>query len=332
MTIQKLSIYLTCILLSFNVGINVWAKPTKTNRCIENRARFDIGSGQSKLVLAKVDRCKNIILEILLEDAVKISIKENVDLNSNKISDEMMLEGLSKLKSLKDKLSSFSVKDYKGVATEVYRRALNGQNYLDKINRELGLNVELIDQSKETILGKKAVRDIAKIKNNAIVWDIGGGSMQISQLTSDPTISEYGGRLASVSFKEKILGEVKKNKSLKSPNPMTTAEIEASILLAKNLATEELKNYRPLLMSSPKIIGIGGLHKGLMNKVKTSYITTDLLKGYIEKLAGLSDSDFGGDYASSEISNAVLVYGFMQAANWQSYEVLVVNLAHGLIL
>ena len=45
--------------------------------CIFTRAAFDVGSGTTRMKVAKVDVCKNTILKVLLKKEMRISKLQN---------------------------------------------------------------------------------------------------------------------------------------------------------------------------------------------------------------------------------------------------------------
>jgi exopolyphosphatase/guanosine-5'-triphosphate,3'-diphosphate pyrophosphatase len=73
------------------------------------------------------------------------------------------------------------------VATEACRRASNGEEFLDRVARETGLDIEVIGPGEEALLavaGCSALLD--PTRRQAIMFDIGGGSTELMWLEVPP--------------------------------------------------------------------------------------------------------------------------------------------------
>ena len=69
------------------------------------------------------------------------------------------------------------------VATAAMRDARNGQLFMDRIRRELGIRVDIIDGREEARYGfAGAVRGLPV--SSGLLFDLGGGSMQVSRFRS----------------------------------------------------------------------------------------------------------------------------------------------------
>ena len=200
--------------------------------------------------------------------------------------------------------------------------------FKDLLKERLGLKVSIINQTSEALIAFKAAK--SKInKENLLVWDIGGASMQIVKSVKDKK-DIYLGKLASVSFKEKVLELLGKENS---PNPleksgairaMETARIYASNS-AKKIIGEIDKQY---------VIGVGGVHYfSIRNQTKKKrfYTQRDVLNTLLER-SKLTDKEVGGDYAKTDVTNLALVLGYMQALGIERVYPMKINMAHGILL
>lgn len=303
--------------------------------CITNIAAFDIGSGTTKVQIAKVNICTNTIKKSLYQNDIPVEYKQDLDKSDkNILSNSIQNYGIIALNSLKSKTVNYKPSYYIGVATAAFRQAKNGQDVVLKLGQETGINIKIISQEYEAKLGIDAVKDKVKTKNNVIVWDIGAASMQISALIKNQIIL-YRGDLGADTFKNMIIKEIY-NKSLQqknTPNPISKSDMEKAInkLIFKiNDIPNEILN----ISKTTNVIGIGGVHNySIMGQVDTdNYYTQQDVMGALEKGLNKTDFEIGGKYASTEISNLILVLGYMKILNIKKVYVEKINLTDGILL
>lgn len=218
---RKFSLYLSTALVSLTLisGCAVTQKvtniftPEKKN-CDSVRAAFDIGSGSTRVKVAKVDSCKNKILEVLLEREEKSDLKEDLlKSRTGSFSEEVMASTLATLKTLKTEAVKFGPNEYVAVATDAFREAKNGQKFIEKINVELWINPRIITQGEEALLGfYGSAENLGTTPENTVIWDVGGSSQQIIKYNGNNRFTIYEGRLGAVTFKDYIIKKSKKSK------------------------------------------------------------------------------------------------------------------------
>jgi exopolyphosphatase/guanosine-5'-triphosphate,3'-diphosphate pyrophosphatase len=100
---------------------------------------------------------------------------------SGRLSEPAMARAVEALRVCAAKLRRNRVSQVRAVATEACRRALNRQAFLERVQRETGLRLEVIGQEEEASL---ALYGCAPLLDpavpNALVFDIGGGSTEVS--------------------------------------------------------------------------------------------------------------------------------------------------------
>ena len=94
------------------------------------------------------------------------------------------------------------------------------------------------------------------------------------------------------------------------------------------------KTIKKKIQSGAQVLGIGGVHyysvRG-QTKVESKYDHSTLESTISSKLAK-HDADIGGDYASTDVSNLILVKSYMEALNIKEVEAFRINLADGVLL
>lgn len=330
------------ILFSLLFGVFLSLLPacqTKPSCGTEVRAAFDVGSGSTKMKVAQLDLCTNTVVKIVLDDQVKIDYRESLEKSKDEqIPSGTVEAGITALNTLKDKATKLGAQNFTGVATAAFRQAKNGEQVIQDIRKATGIPLRIISQNVEALIGFQAASlKIKKDPAHIISWDIGGGSQQIVVINEAKQPSVYLGELASVSFKNRVLTEVKKKnlKKINSPNPLDQSQIEKAIRIAEKEAIKSVPadiKARLEQTQNTTVVGIGGvLSKSVLKQFKNeTQVTPALLRTALDQRAGYTDKKIGDAFAATEVTNLALVYGYMKALKIKSYRPMDVNLIDGL--
>ncbi len=99
---------------------------------------------------------------------------------SGRLSDAAMARALNALRICRNKIGDRNVKAMRLIATEACRQAANGQYFLDRVKREIGLDLEVIDRRTEARLAVAGCHGLLDPQAaGAVLFDIGGGSSEI---------------------------------------------------------------------------------------------------------------------------------------------------------
>ncbi len=78
------------------------------------------------------------------------------------------------------------VEHYRAVATSALRSANNSEDLLDRLYRDVGIQLEVIDGLEEARLVRKAVeKKIGDSQSFSVIVDLGGGSLEVTSRTRD---------------------------------------------------------------------------------------------------------------------------------------------------
>jgi len=106
---------------------------------------------------------------------------------SRELLPEAMSRTIGALKACKKKLERFDVSFFRFVATEACRQAENTSEFLTRVQEEAGLEVEVISNEEEAKLAFLGCSTLLDPKaENALVFDIGGGSTEFMWVKRDP--------------------------------------------------------------------------------------------------------------------------------------------------
>ncbi|KAJ9456653.1 exopolyphosphatase / guanosine-5prime-triphosphate [Diplonema papillatum] len=196
------------------------------------RAAFDIGSGRTKLQVAVVDRKAGLIKTQL--HGAELSLKFAVDFKSStngELSERIQTEGLEKLQKLLRIAQEHGATECFAIATEVFRKARNGAQFIEKIRKTLNLPVTLVSQHQEAVLGYRSAAALYNETHPAAgpitSWDSGGASFQFARQITNGSLSTYMGALgASVCTAMAVVDVQNRPFSVEStPNPFSLYEV-----------------------------------------------------------------------------------------------------------
>lgn len=309
--------------------------------CESIEAGIDIGSGSIKLLIAKIDKCQMEIKGILVKDSKAVDFNSDF-LKSPKgeISQELILKAEEILAEYKKQALQNKAKTVSAAATSVFRKARNGKTIISTWQKKLKIKrMMVISQEEEAELGMKSVltqlpqdlRDLSRI----VVWDIGGGSMQLLGYDQQKQKHLYTGDLASVSFKNMVMEalQFKNMETEKTPNPISDKK-ESAFLLAKSYAKIHIPQIVKDMIKEKVVIGIGGVHQySIRNQIgtKNDFYTLAEVKAAALIQSTKKDEELTGDYRSTDVTNLFLVSGFMEALGIDKVQVKSASLLEGLL-
>lgn len=333
-----------CIIFVFllSVGTAAFAQGEIAGKDCERRSGvLEVGSGSTKIYAARIDFCKKKLVEVLIDKRTAVPFNEFLEKSkAGTLDAEALQMGVQKITPLMQELQSLSLDSIQGIATSAFRVAKNGKKFANDLGKKLGVAIRVISQKQEAILGYESVRYRLGVDGNSssvIVWDIGGGSMQmVHQDMATKHFDLFEGNMASVSFKNDILRQVKivDIQKVNSPNPIHPYEL-AVLQLSKNHARLNLPNWVRRKSAQARWIGIGGVLSGSVQKQSKAgekYFDRDSLQAAFFAAAKKSDADIQSDYRITDVSNLALVLGYMDVLNIKKIETLSSSLGEGLLM
>lgn len=333
---------------------------TNTNTsCIQNRGAIEIGSGVTKAQLAMVDICLQKVVSTFWTKDFKIDFKANISQNfklngEKKFSTEILQLAHQSISEIIKTAERYNIAptEIRGVATAAFRESTNANNFIDQILKTQNLKITIISQIAEAKLGYFSIYSLFKNPNQRFfVWDIGGGSMQItSKDPKDHSFTIFTGQLASVSFKNFLIETIQKKSTLNSstPNPITKKEAEKGLEFSQNHAKDFVQPEIKKTIKTSLVYGIGGVlaislpkqilgQNSISNTIENQNglnltITLKDIEKRIEMNLNKKDSELNSKYAETDVSNLILVAGYMRALGIKEYFVGSVNNTSGILL
>lgn len=140
-------------------------------------AVIDLGSNTTRLIIMET----RLGFSYRLVDEVREMTRLRQGLTSQGLSKKVIARGLSTLRLYIDFCKQTKVDQVLATATSAVRDAANGPAFLKKIKKELGLSIQLLDSDKEAYYDTLGALNEVELQQG-VVLDIGGGSIQLSQV------------------------------------------------------------------------------------------------------------------------------------------------------
>ena len=139
-------------------------------------AALDLGTNNCRLLIARPSRRGFQVMDAFSRI---IKLGEGVS-TTGRLSEAAMARTWEALKVCAAKMRRHNVTRSRLVATEACRIAENGQEFVDRIRRELGLTIEILSREAEAKLAVSGCATLLDENSDlALVFDIGGGSSEL---------------------------------------------------------------------------------------------------------------------------------------------------------
>jgi len=141
-------------------------------------AALDLGTNNCRLLVAVPQRHG----QFRVIDAFSRIVRLGEGLTaSGRLGQAAMDRAVEALKVCGDKLRNRKIRKARLIATEACRSAENGVEFLDRVEREAGLKLEIIDRQTEARLAVSGCGSLVERDTQGVVlFDIGGGSSEIA--------------------------------------------------------------------------------------------------------------------------------------------------------
>lgn len=291
-------------------------------------AVIDTGSNAIRLVIAK-DKADGF--EVLFKHRESIRLGADV-FADGKISSSLLNETALAFKKFKKIADEHKCDVIKAIATSAMRDAKNQKEVVKKIFEESGIQLEVISGDRESELVFKAIRHEMDLKkDNALLIDIGGGSVELIAVQK---------------------GEIIKGKSF----PLGTVRLLSTLKKEPEAFFDPIKSIEPLIQDALSYIrdfklnfqfcvGIGG-NIERMGKVNCLIADTeDVKEVHLQELINMYDVlapfslgkrmkmfDLKADQADVIMPAIVLCIYFLQTAFCQDLKIPGIGIKDGVIL
>ena len=221
---------------------------------MEKVGAIDIGSNAIRASVAGIKE-KKATYNILLRDRVPIRLGKEAFMHG-RFSDYTMSKMIDSFSQFRETFDDYNVHYVRAVATSAFREAANSAELCEKIFDKTGIVIHEIDGIHEAQMIYSAVRSVYDLKNkNALLMDVGGGSLEITVISSGKFIESQSFNLGTV----RLLNILEQKKSI---DDFLSSHIEKIDKFLKPYFSQ----YRELT-----IIGTGGNARRL-GKLRAEYL------------------------------------------------------------
>lgn len=202
---------------------------------------IDIGSNSVRLLLADIG--ENNSIRIINE--LKEYLRLGAGLDENKIlSEEKIQLTLNTLTTYKNICSAFEVSEITAVATEAIRSAKNQKEFLDTIESNIGLKINVLTGTEEAYYDYFSTINSMDI-DNALIMDIGGASTELILVKHRKLVNSISVPFGAINLIKQF-----------GINDVLEKDQEINL---KNFLVEQFKNLQWLKEAKGyTLIGIGG--------------------------------------------------------------------------
>jgi exopolyphosphatase/guanosine-5'-triphosphate,3'-diphosphate pyrophosphatase len=146
-------------------------------------AALDLGTNNCRLLIAQPTRPG----QFRVVDAFSRIVRLGEGLvSSGRLSDDAMDRAVDALRVCAAKLAGRQIRKMRLIATEACRAAANGEEFLARVTRETGLELEIISRETEARLAVSGCSSlVGREAKSVVLFDIGGGSSEIAVIRID---------------------------------------------------------------------------------------------------------------------------------------------------
>ena len=151
-------------------------KKVNDDECV---AALDLGTNSNRLLIV------NAKGEPIFRDVRHVALGEGLAENKC-FCEKAMDRAICSYMDFNEMMSVYGVKKYRAIATAACRMSTNTKSFLEDVKKVSGIDVEVISEYEEARLTLKgAMLNAPKDKKYIFVYDLGGGSTEITLATND---------------------------------------------------------------------------------------------------------------------------------------------------
>jgi exopolyphosphatase/guanosine-5'-triphosphate,3'-diphosphate pyrophosphatase len=166
-------------------------------------ASIDIGTNTFRLLVSEL---KGSELEKIYIDRVITRLGGGFSRIERLISEDAVERALVVLQGFSRILKRYEVDRVRAVATSVVREALNGHDFMSRVKKEAGIEIELVSGEEEAELTVQGVlKSLPSVSKLSLIFDVGGGSTEYAYVEEGMILGLTSTSLGVVHLAEKYL-------------------------------------------------------------------------------------------------------------------------------
>ena len=179
-----------------------------------NYAAIDIGSNAVRLLIKGVENDFGEEVSFKKLILLRVALRLGFDVFTNgRISDDKAIKLKRLMKAFKLMMKVYDVKKFKACATSAMRDAVNGDKIIQKIEKSTGIEIEIIDGSKEAnIIFNNHAQCHQDRSGNFLYVDVGGGSTELNMAVDGRLVWSKSYNIGTIRILTNRVGEGIKEK------------------------------------------------------------------------------------------------------------------------
>ncbi len=163
-------------------------------------AVIDLGSNSARMAI--FERTSRLGFYILREFKTKVRLGEGAYEHGGVLQKAAMDKVFAAFAEFREFIRLYGVRKVICAGTSALRDAPNGDVFIARVSRELGLNLRVIDGKTEAFLGGIAALNLLSPFGEATTIDIGGGSTELARIKDGRIVETLSLDLGTVRLKE----------------------------------------------------------------------------------------------------------------------------------
>jgi exopolyphosphatase / guanosine-5'-triphosphate,3'-diphosphate pyrophosphatase len=136
-------------------------------------AAIDLGTNTARLLIAEKEPYRQLLVNRTITRLGGGFTRERG------LSEEAQQRSIAAMKAFAEEMARLEVSQVRAVTTSAVRDAVNGEAFCQRVCRETGIDLEIIDGSEEAALTLRGVASILDHRSGDVaVFDVGGGSTE----------------------------------------------------------------------------------------------------------------------------------------------------------
>ena len=269
-------------------------------------AALDLGTNNCRLLVAVPDGTSFRVVDAFSRI---VRLGEGMS-NSGRLSNEAMDRAVEALKVCAQKLKGRNIKRFRLIATEACRIAENGEEFIERVREEAGLELEIVNRETEARLAVAGCAPLVdRQSDGVIIFDIGGGSSELVWLdlkSSDFAKNRIARRIRTwTSLPVGVVNISERHGGVHVTPPVFEGMVEEVIGLlddfpeAEALSAMVAKGEVHMLGTSGTVTTLAGVHLGLdfydRSKVDGIWMSSKDVGSMTQKLLEMSFEERSGN-------------------------------------
>lgn len=227
------------------------------NNFLKRVAVIDIGSNSMRMVI--YEQTSRYGFHLIKEVKTKVRIGEGAYVHGGYLQEKATTRAFNALRDFRCVIDALFVDKTICVATSAMRDAPNKNDFIDLIQKELDISIEVISGKKEAHFGAIVALNMLPVMKNLITIDIGGGSTELAHVVNGQIKSTYSLDIGTVRLKELFRNE-------------------DNFLVKMEEYVEDVLKKLPKSFKSKNVVAIGGTLRALTKSIinKDGYPLTSL--------------------------------------------------------